>query len=41
MCEEIMQRLEDAEDLKTLEEMRREPLKFSDLEELQKEVLDV
>jgi len=27
--------------LKTLEEMRREPLKFSDLDELLKEMLDV
>jgi hypothetical protein len=37
MCEEIIQRLEDSEDLKTLQEMRKGPLKFRRLEEFLKE----
>jgi len=34
---EILERLEDAEDLKELEDMRRTPLKFRSLEEFLKE----
>lgn len=34
---EILERLEDAEDLKKLEEMRKAPLKFRKLEEFLKE----
>jgi len=34
---EILERLEDAEDLKELEDMRKTPLKFRSLEEFLKE----
>ena len=34
---EMLERLEDAEDLKTLEDMRKKPLKFKKLEEFLEE----
>jgi PHD/YefM family antitoxin component YafN of YafNO toxin-antitoxin module len=35
--QEILERLEDAEDLKTLEDMRKKPLNFRSLEDFLKE----
>ncbi|MEW5946351.1 MAG: type II toxin-antitoxin system Phd/YefM family antitoxin [bacterium] len=35
--QEILERLEDSEDLKTLQEMRKKPLRFKKLEDFLKE----
>ncbi len=37
--QQILERLEDSEDLKTLQKMRKKPLKFRKLEEFLKEYL--